>query len=266
MPRIVALIAAYNEGRFIGGCLDHLHAQGVATYLLDNGSTDDTVAIAERRLGGGLIAIESVPRADTFRWRSLLGRKEELATQLDADWFLHVDADEILLPPAGGGTLATALAAVDAAGDDAIELAELTFVPTRESPDHDHPGFRRTMRWYYPFLPSPLHLVRGWKRGPARVALAASGGHVASFPDRRLHPHRFRLCHYLFLGVEHAREKYERKRYDPAEVRHGWHGWRPALRVDATMLPRERDLRRAGDDDHLDTSSPRTEHCFTWSR
>src|SRR4029450_4028264 len=38
--RIVALIAAYNEARFIGGCLDHLHEQGVETYLCDNGSTD----------------------------------------------------------------------------------------------------------------------------------------------------------------------------------------------------------------------------------
>src|SRR4029079_8936485 len=52
--RALALIAAYNEERFIGGCLEHLFSQGVEAYLCDNDSTDRTVAIAERYLGAGL--------------------------------------------------------------------------------------------------------------------------------------------------------------------------------------------------------------------
>jgi hypothetical protein len=54
VPRIVAILAAYNEERFIAQCLEHLHANGVEAYLCDNQSTDRTVQIAETFLGRGL--------------------------------------------------------------------------------------------------------------------------------------------------------------------------------------------------------------------
>jgi glycosyltransferase involved in cell wall biosynthesis len=262
--RIVALITAYNEARFIGACLDHLHAQGVETYLCDNGSTDDTVAIAAKRLRRGLLTIEHLPRDGTFRWRAILRHKEQRAAELDADWFLHLDPDEIALPPPGRATLRDAFAAVDAAGYNAVDFAEFTFVPTREAPDHDHADFRRTMIWYYPFAAAPLHRLCAWKRQPERVDLASSGGHTVAFPGRRASPQRFRLRHYLFLSREHMRTKFERRRYDAEEVRQGWHSWRPSLRVDALPLPSQRELRVARTDDELDPSSPRTEHCVVW--
>jgi len=59
--RVVALITSYNERRFIGPCLEHLYEQGVESYLIDNGSTDETVEIAEQFLDRGLIAIEEFP-------------------------------------------------------------------------------------------------------------------------------------------------------------------------------------------------------------
>ena len=264
--RIVALIAAYNEARFIGGCLDHLHEQGVETYLCDNGSTDGTADIAASRLGRGLLHIEHLPRDGTFRWQDILHRKEQLAAELDADWFVHLDPDEIALPDAGHPTLRDAFAAVDAEGCNAVEFAEFTFVPTRETPDHDRADFRRTMIWYYPFASTPLHLLRAWKRQPQRVDLASTGGHTVAFPDRRPSHRRFRLRHYLFLGLQHAREKYEQRRYDSRETRRGWHGWRPTLRVGTLRLPSQNELRVARTDDELDPSSPRTEHCVTWHR
>lgn len=114
--RVVALLATYNERRFVASCLAHLHEQGGETYLIDNCSTDGTVEIAERYIGRGLLEIESFPRDGVYRWREILERKEQLARALDADWFLHVDADEFRLPPPGAGTLADALAEVDRAG------------------------------------------------------------------------------------------------------------------------------------------------------
>ena len=54
--RVIALLASYNEERFIAG-------QGLQVYLIDNESTDNTVAIAERYAGRGLIRIETLPRA-----------------------------------------------------------------------------------------------------------------------------------------------------------------------------------------------------------
>jgi glycosyltransferase involved in cell wall biosynthesis len=246
--RVLAIIAAYNEERFIGGCLEHLFAHGVEAYLCDNQSTDGTVAIASRYLGAGLRGIEQIPRDGTFRWRQILRRKEELAAELEADWFMHLDA----------------VAEVDASGYNAVDFTEFAFVPTREAPDHDHPDFRRTMRWYYPFAPTALHRVIAWKRQAQPVDLASSGGHVVRFPGWRLSPQRFRLCHYIFLSREHAVSKYVDKVYDPAEVHDGWHGWRATLTAGAVRLPPQAALRTALTDEDLDPSSPRTTHWLLW--
>jgi glycosyltransferase involved in cell wall biosynthesis len=262
--RVLAILATYNEERFIGGCLEHLFAHGVEAYLCDNQSTDDTVAIAAHYLGAGLRGIEQIPRDGTYRWRQILRRKEALAATLAADWFLHLDADEVPLPPRSDQTLAEALAEADAGGYNAAEFSELTFVPTREAPYHDHPHYRRTMHWYYPFAPTALHLVRAWKRQAQSVDLNSSGGHVVRFPGWRLWPRRCRLRHYLFLSPEHAVRKYAEKTYDPEEVRGGWHGWRATLTAGAVRLPSQAQLRTASTDDDLDTSSPRTTHCLLW--
>ncbi len=60
----MAILATYNEERFIAGCLEQLIGQGVEVYLMDNCSTDRTVEIAERYLRRGLIDIETFSRAE----------------------------------------------------------------------------------------------------------------------------------------------------------------------------------------------------------
>lgn len=257
-PRVVAILATFNEERFIEGCLGHLFAQGVEVYLIDNCSTDGTVAIAERYRGCGLIDIESFPRNGAYTWRPILERKEELAATLDADWFMHVDADEIHVSPFRGLTLAESFAEVERQGCNAVEFLEFTFLPTEESPDHDHPRFRETMRWYYPHLPFSPHLLNAWKRQPERVDLATSGGHDVRFPGLRAYPERFPMRHYLFLSREHGIQKYVVKQFDAGEVKAGWHQWRAGLEVDILRLPKQSELRTYVSDDLLDPSNPRT--------
>jgi hypothetical protein len=192
-------------------------------------------------------------------WRNILMRKAQLAAELPADWFIHVDADEFRLPP-GGGTLVEALARVDAEGFNAVNFLEFTFVPVREFPDHDHPDFQTTMRWYYPFLPTFPHRLNAWKRQAGPVDLAGSGGHHVRFPGLRMAPDQFRMRHYLFLSVSHALEKWVQRRYDTAEVRAGWHGWRARLQADQITLPSIRELRSYRGDSSLDPSRPRRRH------
>lgn len=254
--RAVALLATHNEERFIGGCLDHLIAQGVEVYLLDNSSTDRTVQIAERYLGRGLIEIETLPRFGVYSWRPILDRKVELAAMLDADWFLHVDADEIRLPPPGCATLVETLAAVEREGYNAVNFQEFTFVPTREQPDHDHPRFQKTMRWYYPFLPRFPDRLNAWKRQRGPVDLAWRGGHEVRFPGLRRYPRSFPMRHYLFLSVEHAVRKFARRDYDPAEVAAGWHRARAGARAETVALPAQAELREHRSDAELDASDP----------
>lgn len=257
--RVIAIIAAYNEERFIAACLENLFRQGVEAYLIDNCSTDETLPIARRYIGHGLLGIESFPRMDgMYNWRALLTRKEELAATLEADWLMHVDADEVRLPPRSHQTLAEALAEIDAQGYNAVDFLEFTFTPTREEPDHDHPDFQSTMRRYYPFRPWSPHRLTAWRRQPARVELAWYGGHRVRFPGLRVCPVLFPMRHYLFLSVAHFLNKYANRIYDHAEVKRGWHGWRTRLNPALIKLPSQDELRLYTSDDELDPSNPRT--------
>lgn len=258
--RVVALLATFDEERFVAHCIEHLVSQGVQVYVIDNESTDATVEIAERYRGRGLVEIETFPRDGAYAWAPLLRRKEALASTLEADWFLHVDADEIRLPPRSGITLADAFAEVDRRGYDAVNFLEFTFVPTREEPDHDHPRFQQTMTRYYPFLPSFPDRLNAWKRQEKPVDLASSGGHRVDFPGLRLYPESFPMRHYLFLSAEHAVRKYVERVYDAGEVESGWHRRRAALGAEDIELLPERRLREYVSDDLLDASEPRREH------
>lgn len=59
--RVSFLIAAYNEAATIGEVLDRIHALGLDRQMVvvDDGSTDETAAIVERRLGDtdGLVLV-----------------------------------------------------------------------------------------------------------------------------------------------------------------------------------------------------------------
>jgi glycosyltransferase involved in cell wall biosynthesis len=265
--RVLAILATHNEHRFIAGCLEHLIGQGIDVYLIDNDSTDDTLNIAERYRGRGLAGIENFPRSGVFDWYSLVRRKEVLAAELDADWFMHVDADEIRLAPRRGQTLRETIAEVDSRGWNAIDFMEFTFIPTREEPDHDHPGFLRTMRHYYPFAPFRPHRLNAWKRQPGPVELAWSGGHHVRFPDLRIYPEQFRMRHYLFLSVGHFLEKYGRRIFSEKELEQGWHGWRADFDPARIALPSQKEMRFWTGDDDLEPSNPRTSHfAQAWSR
>lgn len=255
--RVVALLATYNEERFVGHCIEHLARHGIETYVIDNESTDRTVEIAE---GFELAGLESAPRHGMYAWRPLLERKEALAATLDADWFVHLDADEVRLPPRSSQTLAEALAEVDALGYTAVNFQEFTFVPTLEAPDHDHPRFHETMRHYYAYLPGRPDRLNAWKRQKIRVELAASGGHQVSFPGLKTYPHAFPMRHYLYLSAAHAVSKYVEREYDPAEVESGWHRRRAALRAGDVTLLSQAELRETRSDDDLDASDPWSAH------
>jgi glycosyltransferase involved in cell wall biosynthesis len=264
--RVVAILAAYNEERFIAGCLEHFFEQGVEAYLIDNCSTDRTVAIAERYLGRGLVGIETFPRAKVHKWQQILERKEELAATLEADWFMHVDPDEIRLPPRSNRTLAQAFAEVDELGYNAVNFMEFVFVPTREAPDHDHPRFQQTMRWYYPFQRSfpewRPHRRNAWKRQAEKVDLAGRGGHRVRFPGLRLYPQFFKMRHYIFLSVPHALCKYMNRKQDPAASQRGWASTRAGLTPEKIRLPSQKELRLFTSDDELDPSNPETRHIW----
>ncbi len=260
--RAVAVLASYNEERFIANCLEHLFRHGFEVYLIDNCSTDRTVAIADGYRGRGLIDIETFHREEGVEplFIPLMRRKEEVIATLDADWFLHADLDEVRLPPRSGITLADALADVDAQGYNAVNFMEFTFIPTREAPDHDHPDYLRTMRWYYPYAPRYPNRLNAWKRQSGPVELASSGGHLVRFPNLRMYPESFPMRHYQILGVKHLLGKYGPHRYPPAHLMQGRYGWRARIDPMQAQFPSQTELREYTSDDELDDSNPRMVH------
>ncbi len=239
--RIIAILASFNEARFIQHAIRHLAQQGVESYLLDNESTDGTLDLARQLQGQGLMGWEVLPRNGVYAWSEILAAKERVASQQSADWFLHQDCDEFRLPPEGYPTLMEALQVVDHEGYNAVHFDEYTFQPVLEAPDHDHDRFLQTMRWFYPFAPFPLHRLNAWKASVGAVNLQGSGGHQVAFPGRLIAPLSFRMRHYMMLSHRQAITKY-RLVYDQKSVDIGWFGWRSRSPRGPLVLPPARAL------------------------
>ncbi len=260
------MLQVYNERRFVAACIEHLHAQGVEVYLIDDGSNDETVSIAERYLGHGLIEIERLPGSEPYSLRDQCRRKELLADRLDADWLIHLDADEIHISPKPRQSLAQALSELDEAGYNAVNFLEFTFVPTRRAPDHDHADFQRTMRSYYAFVPVFPHRLNAFKRQDGPVELAWSAGHKVRFDGLKMAPLSLYMRHYLFLSRQHAVEKFKLRRpYTDEELAAGWFGFRAKLRSielrpEMIRLPEASELLTYEADHLLDASNPRRTH------
>jgi len=271
--RIVAIVASYNEELFIRSCIENFLAQGVEVYLIDNESTDETVAIAAEYLNHGLIRIERFPRQGVYRWQPILRRKEEIVDEVKADWFIHADPDEIRLPPHSGTTIAESLIELDLAGFNAVNFKNFLFLPTVEAPDHEHRQFAETMLWYRYMEPSYPNQIKAWKRQNlsfterqrqlalgervnTSIGLAASGGHHVDFPGLKLAPYDFIMKHYQALSLRHAIRKYANKAYAPEEVERGWHGWKAIASAHNLRLPYQNEMYRFTSDDELNCSNP----------
>ena len=91
----------------------HLHAGVDHVIATDNASTDDTAGIFERYERAGRLRLIREP-ADDMRQDEWVTRMARLAaTEHDADWVIHADADEFWWPR--GGSLEDVLATVPAA-------------------------------------------------------------------------------------------------------------------------------------------------------
>lgn len=247
----VALIAAYNEADIIELAVRDLIANGILVYLIDDGSTDHTVRLVEPFVGRGVIHIERLesPRAADeprqFAWERLLRRKTQLAGEIDADWFLHHDADEFRESPWTGVTLVEGLRRVDALGYNAIDFANLDFWPTH---DNFTPGSdpRAAFHWYSEAATYDRVQVRCWRK-TAAVDLASSGGHDARFHDRRVFPIRFISRHYPIRGQSHGERKVfaeRRPRFTPKERARKWHVQYDDVQEGASFIRDRCDLTR----------------------
>ena len=246
--RVVALMSAYNEEDIIVPCLQYLIKQGLEVYLIDNWSTDSTVEMASEFLGKGLLAIEKFPEGGPpshYAWKAILSRIEQLTEEIDADWFLFQDIDEIRVPAWPDLSLRDAILKVDREGFNSIDHTVATFYPL----DNDFVAGAdfETYFKYFEFSDRPGQFVEinACKNTGRRVSLTESGGHEMRFEGRRVYPFRFLLKHYPVRSQAHGERKIfrERKpRWDPHEKAGGWHSHYDHISEGHSFLGRPDDL------------------------
>ena len=231
--KIIAIIAAYNEEDIIGQAVGDLIGQGIQVYLLDHGSSDGTVRSVEPYLDTGLLRIERFPAdnspadpdGERFALARVIARKQQLAGELDADWFINSDADEFRESVWAHLNLREGIGLVDRLGYNAIDFQLLNFRPT-----HDEfalgDDVRRSFQYYEPGDPWDRVQIRCWKRGPVPAELVSTAGHEASFESRKVFPLRFLLRHYPIRSQAHGSRKVfqeRRPRFAEEERQRGWH-------------------------------------------
>lgn len=186
MPRLSAIIIAKNEAVHIADCLDSL-AFCDERVVLDGGSTDDTVALAEKHGARVLSAPD---------WQGFGPQKNLALSQATGDWVLSLDADERVSP-----ALAAEIGgAITKAGADGYEM------PRRSS------FCGRMMRhsgWY------PDYVLRLFRRGKARFSddavhervlcegpVARLAEPLLHYPVARLEDALARMDRYSSLGAD----------------------------------------------------------------
>jgi glycosyltransferase involved in cell wall biosynthesis len=227
--RVVAIVPVFNEADVIEHTLRYLIRQGIGVYVIDNWSTDATVEIACRFQCQGLLGLERFPYThppEVYDLRAILRRVEEVATQLEADWFILHDADERRRPPWSDVSLRDALYHVDRRGFTCIDHVTLNFHPI----DNDYAASQDVEEYFSYFQFSDhaghFHQRRAWKNLAQRVELAPTAGHDVGFHGRRVYPFKFLLKHYPIRSQAHGERKVlreRRARWNPAERSLGWH-------------------------------------------
>jgi len=258
--RVVALLTVRNEERYLARCLEHLYSQGIETCLIDNGSTDNTLEIAQSFLGRGVFRIEHFPFNGCFELEKILLNEEKLAAEIDADWFIHHDADEIREAPSPYKTLKEGIEDADSQGYNAINFDEFVFLPTSDEEDFEGKDYVQEMRYYYFFEPSPLRRLNAWKK-TANIDLHSSGGHRVEFSGQKIFPVSFILRHYIVLSKAHTIAKYASRIHSQSDLKKGWMLERAAFASDRLNFPAKARLKRLNNSEHnWNKSDPWVKH------
>jgi glycosyltransferase involved in cell wall biosynthesis len=201
---ILGLMAVFNEADILAQCLRYHISAGLKFLVIDNGSSDNSLSIAEEFLGRGVLGIRSIS-TKTYKWAYLLDTLLEWSEDFDADWCFLVDADTFLESPLPGTTLTQAVNEVDSKGYNVINFDHYEFWPVGEECPEEF-DVRKRLRYY---TWADDRQEKGWKawRGIRNSRL---GGHAVDFPpdiSKQVFPHNFVLRHYRIRSYEHGLRK-----------------------------------------------------------
>lgn len=144
MSNLAVVILTHNEAKHIGRALDAIKSVASEVFLIDSGSTDGTIEIAEAQ-GAKVLRNPWINYAAQFQW----GLDNAPIT---ADWVMRLDADEVIEP--------------DLVAEIARELPKLPADVTGVNLKRKHVFMGR---WVKHGGRYPLVLLRIWRRGVGRI-------------------------------------------------------------------------------------------------
>lgn len=160
---LAVVLLTHNEGIHLARALDAVKPFAKSMHIIDSGSTDDTIAIAER-YGAEILQNKWKNYANQFQWAM-----DHITT--DAEWILRLDADEII--------------EADLAARINTELPKLGSDVVGVSIDRKHIFLGR---WVKHGGRYPLTLLRIFRRGHGRIEqrwmdehIIVSGGATVHF-------------------------------------------------------------------------------------
>ncbi|MCJ2011570.1 glycosyltransferase [Methylobacterium sp. J-076] len=229
--RPLAILTAYNEQDIILEALTDLIDQGCDVIVIDNWSDDGTyesIKTLQTQFSDRILEVRRFPEcpAERTSWADLVGLKEEIAAHFPGRWIISSDADEFRRSPLPGLNLAQALDCASQCGANRVNFVVLNYRPIDDGqPPEGH------FRSYYRHFELPDHhsyfvQARAWLQPKQRVNLAATGGHIAEFPEAIDFPLLFLTKHIPIRSPVHAMRKIagERaQRWSEVELKKGWH-------------------------------------------
>ncbi len=141
---LAVIILTYDEGIHLGRAIASVTGLASQVFVIDSGSTDDTVRIAEDA-GATVLVNPFVNQAQQFQWAL-----DNAA--INADWVMRLDADEIV--------------EADLAQELASRLPALPQGVTGVNLKRKHVFLDRWIRHGGRY---PVTLLRLWRRGKARI-------------------------------------------------------------------------------------------------
>jgi glycosyltransferase involved in cell wall biosynthesis len=214
----------YNEADILEQVLAHLHEQGIMFVVLDGGSDDGSIEIAQNFRDKGLLE-HRIVRRNSYAVREDLHCLIEMASNYSPDWILMNDADEFLELREQGRTLLETIIAEDQLGFNIIQFDNFEFCLTETDSRSSEPDIRKKLRFY---TWSDDFRYKAWRYYPGATD-EENGGHYPVFPrgiKAKVSPRKLVMRHYRFRSPEQAVRRVFKERlprYAPEERAIGSH-------------------------------------------
>lgn len=209
--RIVAFITTYNDGDIILPAIHYLFQNNIEVYVIDLWSTDGAFEKVKQIDDEKFIGTERWPKSgpnEKYGFTGLQKRIDYLRQKINADWFIQLDADELLESPWKNVDLRDAIYQVDQRGYNQIDFSVLNFFPV----DNNYqPGKSLSEHFRYfdfgRFPPDTIN-IQAWKNTNNPFDINTQKIKDDDSSNLSVFPYKFLLKHYPIRSQDQAYRKF----------------------------------------------------------